>query len=343
LQPVVTLIAHLLPNKLLFKTLKLKKMKKIILLLACVGLFISGCEKSDLSLPGVDENLKSAKIKMVPVKGDIQSVISFYLGPMPVCGKVSGNLSHLGKFDAEKSTWYHTSVDFDANTNIFSYGMFGSLCAPNGDLLKYTASGEFDVVNNIATQHAEFMGGTGRFGQAQGYIDASGYADDPEKTTSMFFEAEGMISNVGSSHGCESPLVKENEAIARAFFDLQETFDAEQVVSLFADEFIYTVMASGVSFTDKKSFSDFLNASFIMVPDTRMEVVFIEANEKYAALEGVWKGTNTGGWPEFGIPVTNKYFELPEIFVMEIKNGKIIWAKAYWDMNLWLKLIGVIP
>lgn len=318
-------------------------MKKLILLLGCMGLLIAGCEKSDTSISGLDENLKSAKIKMVPIKGEIQSYVTFDLYGVPVLGSISGNLSHLGKFDAEKSTWYHTSVAFDANTNIFSYGMFGSFCAANGDLLKYIASGEFDVANNSATQHADFIGGTGRFGQAQGYIDATGYADDPVKTTAMFFEGEGMISNVGSSHGPENPLVKENEDIALAFIELQNSQDADEVVSLFADDFIYMVMATGVSVTDKIAYSAVLVESFEGVPDSWMDIVSLEVNEKYAAVEWTWKGTNSGGFPSMGIPATNQYFELPGIIVMEIEKGKIIWCKAYWDLNLFLELIGVTP
>ena len=42
-------------------------------------------------------------------------------------------------------------------------------------------------------------GGTGRFEFAEGYMDVTGYADDPLAITTMFMTGDGLISSVGSS------------------------------------------------------------------------------------------------------------------------------------------------
>lgn len=316
-------------------------MKRLIFLLWSISLLFAGCDMSDSLSPENNENLKSAEMKMVPVKGELQSHVTENLNGIPVYGTLSGNLSHLGKLITDKSTWYTISVEMDEQTWTISWEMFGSVCAANGDFLKYTLSGSFSIPENQIIGQATFNGGTGRFCQAQGTIEFTGYADDPTNITTMHMQMEGMITNVGSSRNGENTMVKQNESIAQSFIEAWDTHDADLLSSLFADEFIYTEVTTGRSFTEKDALAAYVNATISGIPDTRFEVVSIVANEQFAAVEWIWKGTNTIGWPYLGIPATDKYFELPGSSVMEIENGKIIWNKDYWDWNTFMQLIGV--
>ena len=222
-----------------------------------------------------------------------------------------------------------------------SWELIGSVCAANGDLLKYTLSGSFNIPDNEMIGQVEFDGGTGRFSQAQGSMDFTGYADDPTNITSMMMQAEGMITNVGSSHGDENATVKQNESIAQSFIEAWDSHDMNMLNSLFADEFIYTEVTTGRTWTDKDALALYGDGTIAGLPDTRFEVVSVVANEKYAAVEWIWKATNTVGWDYVGIPATGKYFEMPGASVMEIENGKIIWNKDYWDWNTFMQLLGV--
>ncbi|MCE4563100.1 nuclear transport factor 2 family protein [Maribellus sp. CM-23] len=318
-------------------------MKRLILLLWSISLLFAGCDMNDSLSNEIDNDLKSAEMKMVPIKGEIQSHVTESLNGVPVIGNLSGNISHLGKLIMDKSTWYTISVEMDEQTWTISWEMFGSVCAANGDFLKYTLSGAFSIPNNQITGQAVFDGGTGRFCQAQGSMEFTGYADDPMNIATMYMQVEGLITNVGSSHSGENATVTQNESIAGSFIEAWDLHDTDLLTSLFADEFTYTEVTTGHIYASKDALVMYATATIAGIPDTRFEVVSIVANERFAVVEWIWKGTNTVGWPSMGIPPTGKYFELPGISVMEIENGQIIWNKDYWDWNTFLQLIGVIP
>lgn len=316
-------------------------MKKLIFLLCGISLLFTGCDINETLFPEAKQNLKSAEMKMIPIKGEVQSHVTGTLNSIPVFGILSGNMSHLGKLISDKSTWYTISVEMDEATWIITWKMFGELHAANDDILRYTLTGTFNIPDNVLDGHIDFNGGTGRFCQAQGSMEINGYADDPMNISTMFMQGEGMITNVGSNHNGENILVDQNETIAQALIVAFDTHDTDLLKSLFADEFNYVEVTTGRTYTDKESLAEYINATVAGIPDTRFDLVSIVANSEYAAAEWVWKGTNTVGWPYMGIPPTDKYFELPGVSVMKIENGKIISNNDYWDWNLFMQLLGV--
>lgn len=316
-------------------------MKRLIFLLWSISLFFAGCDMSNSLFPESDENLKSAEMKMVPIKGELQSHVTETLNGIPIYGTLSGTLSHLGKLITNRSHWYTISVEMDEQIWTISWEMFGSVCAANGDFLNYNLSGSFNITNNEIYGQIYFDGGTGRFSQAQGMTEFTGYADDPMNITTMYMQAEGMITNVGSSHDGENPLVEQNESIAESFMEAFDTHNTDLLTSLFADEFSYIEATTGRTYTDKESLAMYVNATISGIPDTRFEVISIMANEQFAAVEWIWKGTNTVGWPSMGIPATGNAIALKGVSVMEIENGKIIWNSDYWDWNTFLHQLGL--
>lgn len=138
-------------------------------------------------------------------------------------------------------------------------------------------------------------------------------------------------------------LAKENEAIAQSFIEAWNSHDAEKLISLFSDEFQYNEVASGRSFTNNEALTSYFERTIAGIPDTKFEVISIFANDNYAAVEWIWKGTNSVGWDYMGIPATGKTIELPGVSVMEIVNGKIIRNSDYWDWNSFMQSIGVAP
>lgn len=176
-------------------------MKKILLLVLSLGLLFTSCEKDSLvfSEAEADGLLKSAELKMVPVKAEIQSTVTEYYEGVPVVGTLSGTMSHIGKLNTEESIWHTTSLSFDETTGTITWEMIGNSCASNGDLLHYTLTGTFSISENQLNAHVDMNGGTGRFEFAEGYMDVTGYADDPLAITTMFMTGDGLISSVGSS------------------------------------------------------------------------------------------------------------------------------------------------
>lgn len=165
-----------------------------------LSLLFIGCEKNDTLFPSAESNemLKSAEVKMVPFKGSVQSNVTEYMDGVPIIGTLSGEMSHLGKLITEKSFWTTTSMNFDETTWTITWEMTGSACAANRDLLNYILTGTFSIPENKLIAHIDCSGGTGRFENAEGYMDITGYADNPAEITTVYMKGEGLISNVGS-------------------------------------------------------------------------------------------------------------------------------------------------
>ena len=141
----------------------------------------------------------------------------------------------------------------------------------------------------------------------------------------------------------EKKVIQQNERIANSFIKAWDSHDATELKNLFAEELFYTEVASGRIYSNKDALASYYTSTISGVPDSKFEVVSVIANEKYAAVEWIWKGTNSVGWDFMGIPATGKYFELPGVSVMEIENQKIKRNSDYWDWNTFMKLIGVLP
>jgi len=144
--------------------------------------------------------------------------------------------------------------------------------------------------------------------------------------------------------GCyQTKTIQQNESIARSFIEAYDTHNANKLTSLFTDKFLYTEVPSGRTYSNSVDLASYMTKTIAGVPDTKFEIVSVIANEEYAAVEWIWKGTNSVGWDFMGIPATGKYFELPGVSVMEIENQKIIRNSDYWDWNTFMQLLGVMP
>ena len=87
----------------------------------------------------------------------------------------------------------------DENTWTITWEAIGDAYAANGDMLHYLFSGSFNIPTNTLTGYIDIEGGTGRFEFADGYAEATGYADNPTAITTMYMTCEGLISSVGST------------------------------------------------------------------------------------------------------------------------------------------------
>jgi steroid delta-isomerase-like uncharacterized protein len=139
----------------------------------------------------------------------------------------------------------------------------------------------------------------------------------------------------------QSHQAKENKAIAELFIESINKQEIDKLVSLFAEDCLYEEVASGRSYADKKGIAAYITSTLSGIPDSKFEINSIVTNDTMAVIEWTWKGTNTVGWKEMGIPATDKYFEIRGVSVMEIENKHIRRVSDYWDWNTFIKGIGV--
>lgn len=136
-------------------------------------------------------------------------------------------------------------------------------------------------------------------------------------------------------------LTNRNLFIARSFFEYLNLHDVTQLTTLFADQCLYEEVATGRSYDSREKIAHYIGGTIAGIPDTEFEVVSLLANDQVAAIEWIWKGTNSVGWDQMGLPATHKYFELKGTSIMVIQNGLIVRNSDYWDWNSFMIGIGI--
>lgn len=137
-----------------------------------------------------------------------------------------------------------------------------------------------------------------------------------------------------------SNLIEKNETIAKSFIETLNSHDVNKFSELFAESGIYEEVPSGRSYTTREKIAEYIGSTISGIPDTKFETINVLANDSIAVVEWIWKGTNSVGWADMGLPSTNKYFELRGLSIMVIKNGLITRNSDYWDWNTFLIGIG---
>lgn len=159
--------------------------------------------------------------------------------------------------------------------------------------------------------------------------------------TTLFTASICIILLYGScAQDDNKKIIQKNEAIAISFIESLNSHNADKLALLFAEQCFYKEVASGRSYSNRQSIAAYIGSTIAGIPDLKFAVVNILANDSLAVVEWIWKGTNSVGWADMGIPATNKYFELMGISIMEIENGLIKRNSDYWDWNSFIKGIG---
>ena len=159
--------------------------------------------------------------------------------------------------------------------------------------------------------------------------------------TKLIFISIGIILMCSFCGGQNNnSLIQRNKTIANSFIEYLNSHDVDKFTSLFAENSIYEEIASGRSYKTPEKISIYIGSTISGIPDTKFETINILANDSLAVVEWIWKGTNSVGWADMGLPATDKYFELRGLSIMVIKDGLITRNSDYWDWNTFLIGIG---
>jgi steroid delta-isomerase-like uncharacterized protein len=159
--------------------------------------------------------------------------------------------------------------------------------------------------------------------------------------TKLFFITSFIIL-LCTFYGCQTKnsLIQKNKTIAISFIKTLNSHDINKFTELFEENGIYEEVASGRSYRTREKIAIYIGSTISGIPDTKFETINILATDSLAVVEWIWKGTNSIGWADMGLPATNKYFELRGISIMVIENGLITRNSDYWDWDTFLIGIG---
>lgn len=79
------------------------------------------------------------------------------------------------------------------------------------------------------------------------------------------------------------------------------------------------------------------------MPDRRTEVQELLADGDKVAVRMRLTGTNTGGFPWFGIPANGKKADFEWISVYTLKDGKVTEHRAIMDLMTFMQQMGAVP
>ena len=189
-------------------------MKKLVMMAMGIML-LAACKKDSstdsLLMGDIQSKANGGKQVARPIKIDIFSSVDLYpdipsepcLGdanPLSTSGFfLNGNVTHLGKINAEKSRGQDISCEFSAGARLtLATKVKGQIVAANGDLIYYegkdlldlteifTGVSPYGTINGVWT----ITGGTGRFAGAAGSFPIKGIVD-ASKPSEGYFTATG--------------------------------------------------------------------------------------------------------------------------------------------------------
>jgi steroid delta-isomerase-like uncharacterized protein len=129
-------------------------------------------------------------------------------------------------------------------------------------------------------------------------------------------------------------------AIHLEYVDAVTKQDLDRVREPFADEYTYTG-ADGVVHRGPEAGIAQIEPFLKGFPDLRFEVRLQHQSGDTSIMEAVAKGTQTG---DLGpIPATGKYAEIVVCDIVDVRNGKIVAEREYYNEVSLLQQLGVMP
>ena len=128
---------------------------------------------------------------------------------------------------------------------------------------------------------------------------------------------------------------KAADAATKAF-EAWNSHDAEKVASMYAADIVYEDVPFGESAKGTAEMKKFATGLFTSVPDVKIEVTTSFVANGHGYLEWVFSGTDKGFYN------TGKRFSIHGASVFEMRDGKIVHNRDYYDTGSIMKQVGAL-
>ena len=129
--------------------------------------------------------------------------------------------------------------------------------------------------------------------------------------------------------------VEQNIAVVQSIYDGFNSRDMEKLTAALAPDFELVDMPSGQAFHGAEGFMQWVQPFAIAAPDSLTEVTNVIASGDWVFTEHTGRGTHTGllATPAGEIAPTQRRFALQFGEVYQLRDGKIVLMRAYWDAH----------
>jgi steroid delta-isomerase-like uncharacterized protein len=128
--------------------------------------------------------------------------------------------------------------------------------------------------------------------------------------------------------------IRETTYIAQNIHPLWTNREFDRILSeMIAEDVEWTTVPTGETFRGHEGFRQFMEGWSDAFPDGRAEDTNVYVGEDFAVTEFVGRGTHTGTLrtPSGEIPPTERAVEWPLCEVYQIRDGKIVRGRTYFD------------
>ena len=130
-----------------------------------------------------------------------------------------------------------------------------------------------------------------------------------------------------------------NEEVVLAVLDAVNRRDADGDQAYLADDLVYRSPAVGE--TDRQGWRSFHAGAYAAFPDFQVAIDRMLSAGQTVIVEGRVTGTQRGEFA--GLPASNRSFDVPIAFIVEVADGKVRRWHSYFDAATMLRQLGALP
>lgn len=141
-----------------------------------------------------------------------------------------------------------------------------------------------------------------------------------------------------------TPLTEEEQQNLRSVADVLQywnSHDIDGVLTFYDDEITWFNMPMEEVYRGKDAVRNYLGQMFHAFPDLTFEVTFRLPRGSQVAEQWVIRGTHRGTF--FGIPATGRPVEIQGMGLVELRDGKFLRDRFYFDSGAVLRQMGLLP
>jgi steroid delta-isomerase-like uncharacterized protein len=155
----------------------------------------------------------------------------------------------------------------------------------------------------------------------------------------------GLIIFMLSINGCvptDQAQLEINKGLVKQFEEILNSADWDRLDDLLAEDFLrHSQATTDMRITSRDEMKQLMHIYQAFAPDQKLTIDFLIAEGDMVAGYGTYSGTNTGSWGD--MPATGNSFELKNISIFRIENGRIAEQWVEWDNLAMLTQLGVFP
>jgi steroid delta-isomerase-like uncharacterized protein len=132
-------------------------------------------------------------------------------------------------------------------------------------------------------------------------------------------------------------------SLVHAHYDALMHGDLEEAAQYFAED-VETITPGG-TLHGREAFLAMGQGFLTAAPDMRHEIIRSFEDGDTIIVEGVYSGTNTGPLrtPQGDVPPSGNTFAFPYCDLMQVRDGRCVSHRVYWDNLTFLSQLGAVP